>query len=159
MVSVSKFCWIRQRLIRFPVLGNSVSRTTYDAVFIRCSSWIILVFCGNQIIILRWDNLSVYLHLGNMLSTINEVGTTHSYDYMDAILAETAWYTALSPTTSASFSNTFFVHFPALKEMPWNSLVIRGGAISDLLMGHTSADLDLFMFGLHTLEACVDKAR
>ena len=61
--------------------------------------------------------------------------------------------------TSSSFADTFFVHYPALKEMSWDNLAIRGGAVVDVLLGRTPTDLDLFMFGLESPEACVDKAR
>jgi len=61
--------------------------------------------------------------------------------------------------TSSSFADTFFVHYPALKEMNWDNLAIRGGAIVDVLLGRTPTDLDLFMFGLESPETCVDKAR
>ena len=61
--------------------------------------------------------------------------------------------------TSSSFADTFFVHYPALKEMNWDNLAIRGGAVVDVLLGRTPTDLDLFMFGLESPEKCVDKAR
>jgi hypothetical protein len=61
--------------------------------------------------------------------------------------------------TSSSFADTFFVHYPALKEMSWDNLAIRGGAVVDVLLGRTPTDLDLFMFGLESPEKCVDKAR
>lgn len=93
------------------------------------------------------------------LSTIDEVGTTRSYDYSEATLAKASRYTARSPMTSASFADTFFFHYPALKDMMWDNLAIRGGAVVDILMGRTPTDLDLFMYGLGTPEACVDKAR
>ena len=93
------------------------------------------------------------------LFTIDEVGTTRSYDYSDATLAKASRYTARSPMTSASFADTFFFHYPALKGMTWNNLAVRGGAVVDILMGRTPTDLDLFMFGLETPEACVNKAR
>jgi hypothetical protein len=93
------------------------------------------------------------------LHTLDEVGTTRSYDYSDATLAKASRYTARSPMTSSSFADTFFVHYPALKEMSWDNLAIRGGAVVDVLLGRTPTDLDLFMFGLESPEKCVDKAR
>jgi hypothetical protein len=93
------------------------------------------------------------------LHTIDEVGTTRSYDYSDVTLAKASRYTARSPMTSSSFADTFFVHYPALKEMNWDNLAIRGGAVVDVLLGRTPPNLDLFMFGLESPEKCVDKAR
>lgn len=93
------------------------------------------------------------------LFSIDDVGTTRSYDYSDATLVKASRYTARSPMTSASFADAFFNRYPALSEMKWDNLAIRGGAVVDILMGRNPKDLDLFIFGLNTPEECVNKAR
>ena len=81
------------------------------------------------------------------LYKLEEVGTTRSWDYTQPTLQIKGRYTHRSPLTNESFAETFFHEFPALKGMDWSNMVLRGGAIIDLLLQRPVHDLDFYFYG------------
>ena len=49
--------------------------------------------------------------------------------------------------TNDSFAEAFFNEFPTLREMDWSNVVLRGGAIIDLLLQKPVHDLDFYFYG------------
>jgi hypothetical protein len=92
------------------------------------------------------------------LFTLDEIGTTRSYDYTEATLISPHRYTARTPMSTAAFREAFFTHFPVLRGMSWANVAVRGGAVVDILLGRPPADLDFFLFGLPTPQDFVRRA-
>ena len=92
------------------------------------------------------------------LFTLGDIGTTRSWDYSEATLVSPGRYTARTPMTTEAFRKTFFTLFPALSSMNWANVAVRGGAVVDILLGRTPADVDLFIYGLDSPEAFIARA-
>ena len=92
------------------------------------------------------------------LFTLDQIGTTRSYTYSEATLISPGRYTARTPMSTAAFCTTFFAHYPALQGMDWSNVAVRGGAVVDILLGRTPADLDFFIYGMETNEGFVRRA-
>jgi len=92
------------------------------------------------------------------LFTLDEIGTTRSYDYTEATLISPHRYTARTPMSTPAFKEAFFAHFPVLKGLDWANVAVRGGAVVDILLGRPPADLDVFLFGLPTPRDFVRRA-
>lgn len=92
------------------------------------------------------------------LFTLNEVGTTRSWDYSKPTLQRPGRFTTRSPFSNETFCETFYSEYPSLKKLDWNNVVLRGGAVVDILLDRTPKDLDFFFYGLDAGQV-VDKAR
>jgi len=60
---------------------------------------------------------------------------------------------------SASFQYQFYQRYPALKDMDWSNIALKGGAIIDLILDRTPKDLDFFFYGLASEEGLLKRAR
>jgi hypothetical protein len=92
------------------------------------------------------------------LFTLDEIGTTRSYEYTEATLISPGRYTARTPMSTAAFCTAFFAHYPALEGMDWSNVAVRGGAVVDILLGRPPTDLDFFLHGMGTPEGFVRRA-
>ena len=90
---------------------------------------------------------SSVLNKNARLFKLEEVGTTRSWDYVQPTLQIPGRYTHRSPMTNESFAEAFFLEFPAFKGMDWSNVVLRGGAIIDLLLHRPVHDLDFYFYG------------
>ena len=92
------------------------------------------------------------------LFTLEQIGTTRSYDYSEATLVSPSRYTARTPMSTAAFCKAFYALYPALEAMSWANVAVRGGAVVDILLGRPPADLDLFIYGMASPEGVVRRA-
>jgi len=89
--------------------------------------------------------------------SLEQIGTTRTWDYTLPTLQKQGRFTNRTPISNGTFVTKFYTDFPQFVEFDWTNVCLRGGAIVNMLLNQLVVDLDFFFYGFENDQDLMQK--